>query len=138
MKRFAIKKNIIAIIIACIIFLMVVTVAIPIGIRYKEISTIRHGKFISSLWDKYPNYRHYMIEDMESEIDIWNLSRDEIIELLGVNGMSATETHIFYTIKRFRLSSIAEGYGIKFMDNGRVEHTYIYEFTGGILGYWIG
>jgi len=60
--------------------------------RHYELEPIRRGEFTPELWDKYPQYRHKMIVDMEMEIDIWNLSRKEIISVLGTNAANIPES----------------------------------------------
>lgn len=61
-------------------------------VRYYEFEPIRRGEFSHESWDKYPQYRHYMAEDMEKKIDIWSLSRKEIICVLGTNAASMRES----------------------------------------------
>lgn len=128
------KKNII--VVSCLAFVMIVVAAIFIGVKYREISTIRQGEFTFSLWDKYSGYRYYMIEDMEKRIDIWNLSQEEIIEKLGTNDMKVfldnnNNTCLRYIIKRTRLIVFdffnIEYYYIQFSNDGIVEDVYRWE-----------
>ena len=128
------KKNII--VVSCLAFVMIVVAAIFIGVKYREISTIRQGEFTFSLWDKYSGYRYYMIEDMEKRIDIWNLSQEEIIEKLGTNDMKVfldnnNNTCLRYIIKRTRLFVFdffnIEYYYIQFSNDGIVEDVYRWE-----------
>ena len=57
--------------------------------RYRYDDALRQtaldGSFTPCAWERYPHLRYRMIEDMESQVDIQNLSRYEIIETLGLN-----------------------------------------------------
>jgi len=66
------------------------TVAFGLAKHY-ELDPIRRGEFTPELWDKYPKYRHYMVNDMAVKIDIWNLSKSEIISILGTNAADIYE-----------------------------------------------
>jgi len=114
--------------------LLITIVSIVCFYRHKEIATIRKGEFISRLWDKYPEYRHFMLEDMERKINIRSLSRDEIIIELGTNKVSVRDDCIFYVIKGssgpWKALSLVpqniEYYCIKCADDGKVDDTYIW------------
>ena len=71
-----------------------VLVAVAIGMlvyddRYEYDDTLRQtalaGVFSPCAWEAYPHLRYRMIEDMESQVDFQNLTRDEIIGILGLN-----------------------------------------------------
>ena len=130
MMKLSTKKRKTVFLLICTLFLICVAISIPIGIRYTDFNTIRQGEFIFSLWDKYPKFRHYKIKDMEEKIDIWNLSRDEIVEMLGRNNLFEGETQISYIIKRrncILTPKVIEYYHIVFADDGRVEDIYRWE-----------
>ena len=128
-KKGNIKKRVLICIICtlCISLLILAITVIIIQInKNRDISIIKQGEFVFSLWDKYPEYRHYMIEDMEEKIDIWNLSRDEIIELLGTNDFSEREDDIFYIVKRTSLPKTIDYYNIYFSDDGSVRNISVF------------
>jgi len=139
MKRLTVNKKRIVLIVAIISLVTITAVTIVCGIRYNEISAIRKGQFEFSLWDKFPNHRYHMIEDMEHQIDIWTLSRDEIVEKLGTNDMKtyvgeSDSIYIGYVIKRVYgvvpwSTMIIEYYNIKLTNDGYVEDIGIFSGT---------
>lgn len=137
MIKLFVKKNSVKLVLACIIFSIIIIVFVALGSRCKEISSIRKGEFESYLWNKYPDYRYYMVNDMEIKTDIWNLTQDEIIEKLGTYDMNElvsvdNKRIVSYVIKRVYgiipwSTVIIEYYHIKFTDDGRVENISVYE-----------
>ena len=107
----------ILIIVSIVMLLSFCTICI---IRYYETAPIRRGEFTSELWDKYPKYRYKMIDDMEKKVDIWNLSQEEIVNVLGTNGVDfGSITTIRYYIRDSFLF-FPEYYYIDFSGDGRV------------------
>ena len=56
-------------------------------VRIKDIYTMHSGEFDARLWERYPEFRHLMVKNMEEKIDIWNVSQEDIVERLGTNLM---------------------------------------------------
>lgn len=80
------------------------------------------GEFDSAKWDRYPSMRYKMVDDMEIKIDIWNLTRDEIIIELGTNKYDGNSlSYLRYYIGKGFLPVY---YYIIFSTDGRVAETY--------------
>ena len=79
------------------------------------------GKFDPDTWEKFPKMRHRMIEDMENRIDIYNLTRDEIVEVLGSNSADIGESGVRYLIQ-IGSFGFPEWYVILFTDDGKVDY----------------
>ena len=54
-------------------------------------ASARRGEFTQRAWDRHPRLRHLMVDDMERTIDLWNLPKDEIIDILGTNATRIQE-----------------------------------------------
>ena len=124
MKSYIIRKK--WIIIAIIICLIIIVVGSLMYIRY---APLFRGEFTPEAWDRHPTWRHRMIEDMENTIDIWNLSKEEIIDILGTNDahiMSAdyqSQSSIHYSIRSGRFGG-HRYYIIIFSESGEVENIF--------------
>ena len=91
MKRASKPRKVFRIVLISLLLIAIGSAVIFGLIRHYELAPIRSGEFSPELWDKYPKHRHYMVEDMEVEIDIWNLSKSEIISILGTNAVGIYE-----------------------------------------------
>ena len=98
---------------------------------------VRITEFTPEAWDAYPDLRHYMVKDMEAKIDFLNLTRDEVLDILGTN---AAETFLPAEGKRgplvYRITKIDRYIGtfnvyyIGISESGDVEETYIEQRSG--------
>ena len=98
---------------------IILLIAIVAGIfRYIELAPIYRGEFTPEAWEKHPNLRRNMIEDMEEKIDISNLTVYGVIKVLGVNETEIWEGNIAY---RTTSGGYYLTYWIKFSDEGKVK-----------------
>ncbi|MDR1117525.1 MAG: hypothetical protein LBL09_04685 [Oscillospiraceae bacterium] len=125
-----------------IILITITVIGLPLIIReiVSEIKfdPIYKGEFTPEAWEMYPDLRHYMIKDMEKKLDIFNLTYDEIIGILGTN-----ESHSFppaegrngaitYRITEYdRYVGTFLVYHIVISENKRVEEIYRARHSGG-------
>ena len=118
-KYFRLYRNFL--IIFGVIVILITVASIWAHIEY---SPIQRGEFSPQAWDRYPQLRHYMVEDMEVKIDIWNLSKSEIISILGTKAADIYEPGgISYLISRGFMYN--EYYRIVFTnDNEKVINIY--------------
>ena len=102
-------------------------IAIAGTLLYIEFAPIFRGEFTPRAWDRHPRLRRWMISDMENSIDIRNLTKDEVIHILGTNdasfGISRANqneyVNISYRIDFFRTHT---RYIITFYENGEVRN----------------
>lgn len=90
-----------------------------------EMVPICVGEFSSGRWNRHPSLRIIMLKDMEEEIGIWDLSKDEIIQILGTRSMWDWPDE-----ERNRLEyGVGKGkyYFLSFCQNGKVFKTSIFE-----------
>ena len=118
-----------------ILLILVIFVSIIYFLRHPGLLLILKGEFTQEGWNNYPSFRYKIIDDMEAKINIWNLTANEIIDILGsADSEYYTDdsiVYIHYLIK-------GKTYDIPFYDNklfyvitftygGKVEDIRIYE-----------
>ena len=98
-----------------------------------ELFSIWKGEFTQEGWSDFSWLRYKIIDDMEAKINIWSLSKEKIIDILGPDeGYVGARSNriISYEIRtRAPILIISEFkyYCIKFADDGKVEDIYIFK-----------
>lgn len=103
-----------------IITILILAVIALLFVLYGDIIPVLNGEFSLEAWEKYPKLRYKMITDMEAEIDIWNLSREKILEVLGTKNTTIMDD----TLIRYLIDTrgfFPKWYEITFTDDGRVK-----------------
>ncbi len=107
-----------------VVIILCVLLAVGIVALCIEFVPIYRGEFSPGRLERHPTMRDRMVEDMEQEIDIWNLSRDEIIEIIGPKDPSyLPPDRLSYLIGG---SIFGKYYVINFGEDGRVIDIYSY------------
>ena len=94
-------------------------------ILYVEFAPIMRGEFTPEAWARHPTLRYKMIDDMEEKIDIKNLTRDEITDILGTNAVESSDDGLLVIYYTRKSQSRYNRYFILFSDDGKVEEAWI-------------
>ena len=113
MKKFFIENRLVIIIVSIMILL---PPAVGVWTHF-EFQSIYAGEFSPRKWDWYPRLRHHMVGDMARKIRIRELSKKEILSILGTNAAHVYETEIIYIVDK-GLFLYFEQYNIKFTEDG--------------------
>ena len=132
MKRFIVKHKItsvfILLLMTAIMFFAVTLIIHP------ELISIWQGEFTPEGWNNFPSLRYKIVDDMEEKIDIWNLSKEEIMDMLGpadeeyidFNGNDISYyQYVIRTRAPILIMSQLEYYSIAIAADGKVEETTI-------------
>ena len=128
-KLFILRHKIISLL---IILVMISAIYLLI---HPELVLVWKGEFSQKGWYNYPSCRYRIIDDMEEKIDIWNLTAEEILDILGPADSEFYSddciVYIHYLIKG--MANILPFYSsnlyyiVTFSGDGTVEEIRIYE-----------
>ena len=132
LKRFVHKHKLLTILAAVLLALLLASTLTLIV--HPELISIWKGEFTQKGWDNFPGLRYNIVEDMETKIDIWNLSKEEIISILepddkeNVDSNSDDRSFLRYVIRtrsNILITSLIRYYCITFTDEGQVDNIVI-------------
>ena len=107
----------------CVAIFLLIIVLMIAAIRFFPTAGIDFTQFDTELWAEYPRQRHKMIEDFERKYPIEELTKENVLELLGDNNSYYMNSLNYYV---GRLSLLGDYYAIIFDEDGQCIDRHVY------------